>query len=98
MALSETFSVTPTEGCEQKETGWRMRKKIIDERIPCHVYRAFTYPNHPDPKVTYFGTTEDPVGVHLLKGSSLRTADTPVSYRTSLEVAQGHVKWPLPLQ
>lgn len=76
LALSETFVTTPPEGvCLKMETGWRMRKKMIDEKVPRHVYRAFHYPNQGDPQVEYFGTPEDPVGVHLLKGSSFRAAE-----------------------
>ena len=94
LALSDTFAVTPTEGCELKETGWRMRKKIIDERIQCHVYRTHTYDKNTDPKICYFGSP--PIGVHLLKGSSMRINETVAAYGQSLEVAQGYLPWSLP--
>lgn len=91
LALSETFVATREEGAKFfAEGGWRIRKKIIDEQIPCHVYRAFRYPEHPDPQVYYFGTPDDPVGVHLLKGSIFRQGSMMESYQTALQVASKH--------
>lgn len=70
LALSETFVVTAEEGSRYHETGWRLRKKIIDEKIPCCVYRAYQYPDQPDKKTVFFGKPEEVQGVHFLKCSN----------------------------
>ncbi len=76
LALSETFVVTKAEGLKSYETGWRIRKKIIDEKIPCHVFPAFRMPDQPDSDVTFFGEVQTharppkQVGVHFVKGSN----------------------------
>lgn len=69
LALSETFVVTSAEGSQLLETGWRIRKKIIEEHIKCHVYRARRDSIQPHPEVVRFGQPEI-VGLHFLKGSN----------------------------
>jgi len=69
LALQETFVVTRKEGEEEwKETGWRMRQKIIQEKIPCHVVEAFKYKNQKGS--LFYGDPEKPVAFHWVKGSS----------------------------
>lgn len=85
LALSDTFATTPEEGKELKETGWRIREKLIKNKIPCHTYRAFIYPQQPDQKICYFGTPEEPIGVHLLKGSSERWNSVTESYKNYVQ-------------
>lgn len=71
LALSETFVVTHYEGrIERKETGWRFRHKILDANIPNHVIRGFQYPGQEEIlwDSYYFGTPEEPFGVHLTAG------------------------------
>lgn len=70
LALSETFVCTTLEGFTFRETGWRIRKKIIKEKIPCCVWRKFQLENQPDPKVVFFGSPDERKGLHFLKGSN----------------------------
>lgn len=71
LALEQTFAVTPEEGFQIMETGWRLRKRIIEERIPCIVFPGFS--DIQDPDLCYFGEKLNPLGVHFLKGSGGRS-------------------------
>lgn len=85
LALSETFVTTPEEGQDLKETGWRLRKKIIDEDIRRCTYRSFQWV---DKEVVFYGNPNDPIGVHLLKGSSSRGDVVVSAYHAALELVK----------
>lgn len=78
LALSETFVVSRREASKLMETGWRLRERVIQNRIKCEVLRAFRYPylsgDSDIEKMVrgawFYGTPENPVGFHLVKGSS----------------------------
>lgn len=75
LARSETFVVTKVEGEQEwKETGWRMRQKIIQGNIPCHVITAFKYPEQMERQIykgsIFYGDPKRPCGFHFVKGSS----------------------------
>lgn len=76
LAMEQTFVVSAQEGPQVMETGWRLRKRIIDEKIPCVVFQGFYPENWNDPECCFFGTPEKYEGVHLLKGSAARTSFT----------------------
>jgi hypothetical protein len=88
LALSETFVVTAEEATTIRETGWRLRDRIIRERISCLVYPGFSHPA--DPELCYFGEPERPIGIHLLKGSSTRAGLTD---QLSALIEEGKAKW-----
>jgi len=77
LALSETFVCAEKEAEKRMETGWRLRKKIIKEKIEAYTIPAFQYPQFKNlyPSVIetdqpwYYGTPDQPVGFHLIKGS-----------------------------
>lgn len=52
------------------ETGWRIRKRLIDSGAKVEVFPGFQYGRQPDAMACFFGTEEEPVGVHMLKGWS----------------------------
>lgn len=92
LALSVTMVATPAEGKERwAEGGWRLRDKIIREKIPHHLYRVFQYPEQVDKKTCFFGTPDNPVGVHLLKGSSKRRRSVAVDYRTAIDLVKARI-------
>lgn len=67
----DTFVATRSEGHEfMAEVGWRIRSKIIKEKIPHHTYLHYQTEDQPDPAVCYFGTPKTPVGIHFLKSSN----------------------------
>lgn len=90
LALSETFVVTREEADRTTETGWRLRRKIIEENIPCKVYPGFKYPDQEDTEICYFGTPEEPVGAHLLRGSGTRMIQS-LNIKEALQ--KGDSKW-----
>lgn len=97
LAISVSMISTRQEGATiLAEGGWRLRRKVIDEKIPHHLYRVFQYPEQTDRKTCYFGQPENPVGVHLLKGSGQRRRITTTAYHEAMELAQKHTKWQPP--
>lgn len=97
LALTETFVVTQTEAAEIRETGWRLREKIVREKIPCHVLPGFRFPEQVAAQddaareACFFGTPEGPFGVHFLQGSARRahlTSELPQL------IAEGMRRWP----
>lgn len=72
LALEQTFVTTEKEAHEVRETGWRLRQKLIQEDIPREVYPGFKYPKQQDPEICYFGSPEKPLAVHFLRGSGRR--------------------------
>ena len=69
LARSETFICEPPG--VGKVTGWKVRQKIIDEKVPSVVFPGF-FPFPEDNQICGFGTDEKPQSVHLLKGCSSR--------------------------
>ena len=87
LALSETFVVSAYEGhTELKETGWRMRKKIIDENIKSIVFPAIQHPeqknfNVKNSDVPWFYVGNNTfLGVHLFGGTSYNLHNTDVLF------------------
>jgi hypothetical protein len=77
LALSDTFVVTRHEGCEEKrETGWRIRQKIIQENIKSIVFPAVQHPAQKYsmvPRMNYpwfYAGNRGFLGVHLVGGTS----------------------------
>lgn len=73
LALRETFVVTHYEGrFHHQETGWRLRQAIYWEKIPNYVIRGFQYPGQQKilPDSWFYGTAEEPFGVHITAGST----------------------------
>ena len=71
LAISDTFICTKEEsGLNNFETGWRIRKKIIEDKIPAKIFPGFKYPNQLDSEVCYFGSFDAPLGFHILKGTN----------------------------
>lgn len=69
---TETFVCTRSEGYVQKrETGWRIRKKLIDDRIKTIVFKSFQYDNKECGNSWFYKDINDDtvMGVHLLQGS-----------------------------
>lgn len=67
LAMSETFISTAQEGrMELRETGWRLRKKIIENNIKNTVIPACK--NHSGAGSIYYGDCNNPIGFHWLKG------------------------------
>lgn len=72
LAMEQTFVSTAAEGAAIHETGWRLRKRIIDEQIPTVVFEG-CYPDAwNDPDCCFFKHEGVIRGVHFLKGSSYR--------------------------
>lgn len=69
VAMVDTFATTPKEMQEVRETGWKIRRYIIENNIPTVVLPGFRYPNQLDRETCFFGSPEKPVGMHLLKGT-----------------------------
>lgn len=82
LALSETFVCEPPG--VGKVTGWRIRKKIIDEKIPCVVWPGF-FPFEDDDQICAFGPECCPKAVHMLKGCSSRAHLMPEAVPRALE-------------
>ncbi len=82
IALSETFVCTRHEGhTERRETGWRIRSKIINEKIPCIVFPAIQIPRQSSVDCgqggCWFYVIERKVSaVHLLQGSGAKSQIT----------------------
>lgn len=76
LALQETFVCTPQEGAEVRETGWRLRKRLIDDKIPTVVFQGGWPEGWTDKECCFFYNKGQPVGVHFLKGSGFRTGHT----------------------
>lgn len=86
LASEQTFCVTAAEAKEIHETGWRLRKRVIDEQIPSIIWEGFYPENWSDKECCFFREKEARVegsplgklypqvieGVHLLKGSANR--------------------------
>lgn len=72
LALEQTFVVNREEGAKYKETGWRLRERLVKENIPRVTFQGHSVID--DPECCYFtndcGTIQ---GYHFLKGSSSRS-------------------------
>lgn len=68
---TETFICTRQEGYnEYKETGWRMREKLIKDGVKVKVFKAFQYNEFDCGKSWFYKDDNDKtIGVHLLQGS-----------------------------
>jgi len=88
LATSDTFVCSPQEGAMRHETGWRIRKTIIEERIKDLTLPGFIYEGQIDPQVCFFGTPKMPVGMHLLKGGSRTTSEDFASLEYLLSFAR----------
>lgn len=87
LALEQTFVVTPQETCERfAYTGWRLRERLIKEKIPSVVFPGFRFPNRNaslaagNPglheiahEAVIHGAEDCPVGVHFVKGSGSKS-------------------------
>lgn len=68
LAMSETFIVTKKEALEKKETGWRLREKLINNKI-----KTYVYPGHLGLNESVIHKDKNEIiGFHLVKGSSSR--------------------------
>ena len=94
MFIDRKLALEDTWVCEPpgvgKITGWRTRKKIIDNKIPNIVFPGF-FPNPDDNQVCFFGPEDMPIGVHFLKGCSSRAHIMPSIVPHYLEL--GKSKW-----
>jgi hypothetical protein len=72
-ALKDTWVVTKQEAGQIIETGWRTRKRLIDNDLKREIIPAFRYPGDGNSfdSPTYFGEPNAPVGFHYLRGSSI---------------------------
>lgn len=69
---TETFVCTRQEGHgEFKETGWRMREKLIKENVKVQVFKAFQYTEFECGKSWFYKDGEKVIGLHLLQGSGI---------------------------
>lgn len=69
---TETFVCTRNEGHgESKETGWRMREKLINDNIKVQVFKAFQYKEFDCGKSWFYKDGDKIVGLHLLQGSGV---------------------------
>lgn len=68
---TETFICTRHEGMhEYKETGWRMREKLIQEKVDMIIFKAFQFKEFDCGKSWFYKDENDNVvGFHLLQGS-----------------------------
>ena len=67
---TETFVCTRQEGYhEYKETGWRMRQKLIQGKVKVKVFKAFQYKEFNCGKSWFYKDGKKVVGMHLLQGS-----------------------------
>ena len=87
LALSETFVVTQYEGHNEfKETGWRMRKKIIDENIKTIIFPAIQHPEQKNFNVNnsnvpwFYVGNQKFLGVHLFGGTSYNINHTDILF------------------
>lgn len=87
LALSETFVVTEYEGTKEfKETGWKIRKKIIEENIKSIVFPAIQHPeqknfNVKNSEVPWFYVGNQTfLGVHLFGGTSYNINSTDILF------------------
>jgi hypothetical protein len=85
MAMEQTFVVTVPEIYACTETGWRIRQRLVDEKLKYLTFRGFRYPERnqkliPNEQVDagtlqgiqeacFYGHPLAPMGVHLLAGS-----------------------------
>ncbi len=79
LALSETFVVTAHEGQnEKRETGWRIRQKIINEKIPNITFPSFQFSKQIRMKSpSWFYICNNKIaGLHLLQGSGRNANQT----------------------
>lgn len=73
LASEQTFCVTAEEAAQVHETGWRLRKRVIDENIPRLIFEGFSSATDPNLCFFRFGRVGSCIeGVHLLKGSAGR--------------------------
>ena len=82
LALSETFISTRHEGyTDKKETGWRIREKIINNKIPCIVFPAIQLPEQKNIDYGHGGcwfyiVHREVSGFHILQGSGVKAGET----------------------
>lgn len=82
LALSETFISTRHEGyTDKKETGWRIREKIINNKIPCIVFPAIQLPeqkniNYGHGGCWFYIVDREVSGFHILQGSGVKANET----------------------
>lgn len=73
LALKHTFITTWAEGEEKKEQMWRLREYLIDNKLPMEVIPGFYDPEVYDARnpqgMVFYGTPEQRVALHTLKGS-----------------------------
>ena len=77
VAFAETFSVTLEEMPRYHETGWRVRKYLIDNKLKQDIFPGFFHKWMDDGYTCFFGTEEAPMGVHLLKGTTPQLRPVP---------------------
>lgn len=68
IATATSFVSTIEESQDIRETGWRARKFIIDNKINNLVFPGFKFDDSP-PMACFFGDYDKPRGVHLMRGS-----------------------------
>lgn len=79
---TETFICTKDEGyIDKKETGWRMRQKLINDKIKTVIFKAFQYPGENCGNSWFYKDPYDEtvVGVHLLQGSGQNNGQKSVA-------------------
>lgn len=93
VALADTFSVLLTEMGDIRETGWRVRENLIKQKSKMDIFPGFKYENQIDPEVCFFGTPEQPMGMHVLKGT-VSFRPVPLDYgNLSQMVEQAKERW-----
>ncbi len=68
----QTFICTRSEGYnERRETGWRIREKLIQENIKMNIFKSFQFENENCGQSLFYKDVINNtiVGVHLLQGS-----------------------------
>lgn len=82
---TETFVCTKQEGHgEFKETGWRMREKLINDNDKVKVFKAFQYKEFDCGKSWFYKDGEKVVGVHLLQGSGINNGARSITILNKL--------------
>lgn len=73
LAKRQTYITTWAEGEEKKEQMWRLREFLINNNLPVKVIPGFYDPLVYDPKnpqgMVFYGTPEERIALHTLKGS-----------------------------
>jgi hypothetical protein len=72
---NKDFRCTPEEGAEIRETGWRIREALIENKEPCVSLPGFYLPEYNEFETCFFGGKNAPSAVHFLKGSFGRSLD-----------------------